>query len=85
MRKISTNLTYHLQELNNNDDNKVKVNRKKAIIKITGEINKTEAKKWKKFIKPRIGLLKTFKNHQTYKTLIINTGLDKTCFGWLVG
>ena len=64
MRKISTNLTYHLQELNN-DDNKVKVNRKKAIIKITGEINKTEAKKWKKFIKPRIGLLKTFKNHQT--------------------
>ena len=65
MRKISTNLTYHLQELNNNDDNKVKVNRKKAIIKITGEINKTEAKKWKKFIKPRIGLLKTFKNHQT--------------------
>ena len=65
MRKISNNLTYHLKELNNNNDKRVKVHRKKAIIKITGEINKTEAKKWKKFIKPRTGLLKTFKNHHT--------------------
>lgn len=44
--KISNKLTYHLKELKRTTTTKkIKVNRKKAAIKITGEINKTETKK----------------------------------------
>ena len=39
------NLTYHLKELEKEDQTKPKVSRRKEIIKIREEINKTEIKK----------------------------------------
>ena len=44
-RKISNNLTYHLKELEKEEQTKPKVSRRKEIIKIRKEINKTEIKK----------------------------------------
>ena len=58
-RKISNNLTYHLQELEKEVQTKPKVSRRKEIIKIREEINKIEVKKTiEKSIKPRAGFLK---------------------------
>ena len=59
-RKISNNLTYHLKELEREEQTKPKVSRRKEIIKIREEINKIEIKKnnRKKSIKPRGGSLK---------------------------
>ena len=44
-RKISNSLTYHLKELEKEEQTKPKVSRRKEIIKIREEINKTEIKK----------------------------------------
>ena len=53
------NLTYHLNELEKEEQAKPKVSRRKEIIKIREEINKTDSKNnRKKSIKPRAGSLK---------------------------
>ena len=54
-----SNLTYHLKELEKEEQTKPKVSRRKKNIKIREEINKIEIKKnRKKSIKPRAGSLK---------------------------
>ena len=53
------NLTYHLKELEKEEQTKPKVSRRKEIIKIRMEINKRETKKDKKrSMKPRAVILK---------------------------
>ena len=56
------NLTYHLKELEKEEQTKPKVSRKKGIIKIWEEINKIEVKinNRKTSIKPRAGSLKGY-------------------------
>ena len=44
-RKISNNLTLHLKELEQEEQTKPKVSRRKEIIKIRAEINEIETKK----------------------------------------
>ena len=44
-RKISNNLTLHLKQLENEEQTKPEVSRRKEIIKIRAEINETEMKK----------------------------------------
>ena len=44
-RKIPNNLTYHLRELEKEEQMKSKVSRRKETIKIREEINKIEIKK----------------------------------------
>ena len=44
-KKISNNLTYHLKELEKEEQTKPKVSRRKKTIKISEEINKIEIKK----------------------------------------
>ena len=51
------NLTHHLNK-SEKEQTKPKVSRRKEIIKIREEINKTKRKKKKKSIKPRAGSLK---------------------------
>ena len=51
-RKISNNLTYHLKELEKEEQTKPKISRKKEI-KIKGEINKIVIKKQKKVSKTK--------------------------------
>ena len=52
------NLTYHLNELEKEEQTKPKVSRRKEVIKIREEINKIEIKKTIEEIKPRTGSLK---------------------------
>ena len=53
------NLTHHLNELEKEEQTKLKVSKRKEIIKIREEINKIETKSnRKKSIKPRTGSLK---------------------------
>ena len=55
------NLTYHLKELEKEEQTKPNVSRRKEIIKIIEEINKIGSKKQqKKSIKPRTGSLKGY-------------------------
>ena len=53
IRKISTNLTYHLKELEKEEQKrkKLKISRRKEIIKITEEINKIDTKTLEKINK----------------------------------
>ena len=54
--KSQINLTYHLKELEKEEQTKPKISRRKEIIKIREEINKIEIKNnRKKLIKPRAG------------------------------
>ena len=53
------NLTHHLNELEKEEQTKPKVSRRKEIIKIREEINKTDSKNnRKKSVTPRAGSLK---------------------------
>ena len=56
------NLTYHLKELEKEEQTKPKVNRRMEIIKIKKAVNKIEIKinSKKKSIKPRAGSLKEY-------------------------
>ena len=59
------NLTYHLKELEKEEQTKPKASRRKEIIKIREEI-KRFLKNRKKSIKPRPGFLKDRQNQQTF-------------------